>query len=133
MTTRTKMALAISFAISFLAVGVPYWQIPYSRVSLPDTLYSFGLVVVFAFSAVARILAGARLLPTTVVIGAAAPCAVLARVTYETSIDPTSHNLWPFEIVIASAVGVLAALCGALVGGLLASTQRRLRSDRGVS
>jgi len=41
-----KYWLAASFAISFFAVGVPYWQIPYAKVSLPDTLYGAGLLVV---------------------------------------------------------------------------------------
>lgn len=30
--------LVAAFVISFFAVGVPYWQIPYAKVSLPNTL-----------------------------------------------------------------------------------------------
>jgi hypothetical protein len=43
----------------------------------------------------------------------------MARVVYETAIDPTSHNLWPFELVIAAGVGFLIASAGSLVGGFL--------------
>jgi hypothetical protein len=59
-----------------------------------------------------------------VVIGASTPCAVMARVIYDTSADPTSHNLWPFEIVIAIGLGFVASLVGAVVGGFLASATR---------
>ena len=34
--------------------------------------------------------------------------------------DPTAHNLWPLEIVIAALLGLAAALVGALAGSLAA-------------
>ena len=36
--------LVAAFLVSFLAVGFPYWQIPYAKVSLPSTLYGPGPV-----------------------------------------------------------------------------------------
>ena len=33
---------------------------------------------------------------------------VVVRIVVDTSRDPTSHNLWPIEIVLWSAVGVVA-------------------------
>jgi hypothetical protein len=38
--------------------------------------------------------------------------AVMGRVGVETSRDPTSHNLWPFEVVIAGSIGFAGALLG---------------------
>lgn len=35
---------------------------------------------------------------------------VVLRIVVETAIDPTSHNLWPFEILIAGAIGGCAML-----------------------
>jgi hypothetical protein len=35
--------------------------------------------------------------------------AVIARVAVETTRDPTSHNLWPFEVVITGFFGFVAA------------------------
>ena len=58
---------------------------------------------------------------TTVIVGASVPAAVFARVIYDTSSDPTSHNLWPFEIILAAGPGLIAALAGAFAGKLLAS------------
>ena len=38
--------------------------------------------------------------------------AVLVRVTWETTADPTSHNLWPFEVAIAGFFGLLSGVIG---------------------
>ena len=38
----------------------------------------------------------------------------------DTSIDPTSHNLWLFEVVIAAGLGFGTSLIGAIAGGLVA-------------
>jgi len=43
-------------------------------------------------------------------LAAAVPCALMAfvvlRIVVDTALDPTSHNLWPFEIVRAGALSV---------------------------
>ncbi len=113
------MLLAAFFA-SFLAVGLPYWRLPYASVSLPSTLYGFGLVIVFLASAASRLVPSVRFLPAFAVVGAAVPCVVMVRVSYETTADPTSHNLWPFEIVIAAMLGFSISFVGSLLGGWLA-------------
>lgn len=35
------------------------------------------------------------------IVGASVPVAVLFRIAVETTADPTTHNLWPFEVIIA--------------------------------
>jgi hypothetical protein len=98
-TMMTKIAkttaiywLAAAFLVGFFTVGVPYWQIVYSKVSLPDTLYGAGLFVVGVLAAAAaRAFGKARLVAVIFVVGAAIPAAVLARVAVETARDPTSH------------------------------------------
>jgi hypothetical protein len=122
-------ALLAAFLASFLAVGVPYWRIPYDRASLPSSLYGAGLVVVFLAAAACRLLASVRFGPA-VLVGAAVPGAILARVAYETAADPTSHNLWPFEMVIAAGVGFSASFGGSLAGGLLRPWIRHEGPDR---
>jgi len=56
-----------------------------------------------------------KLLPT-VAAGAGVPLAVLAKVAWDVAGDPTSHNLWPFELVIALGVAAVPAVLGALAG-----------------
>ena len=100
MTLRAAFWLVAAFAISFFAVGVPYWQIPYSKLSLPTTLYDTGSVVVGLLAAAARALGKARLMTVILAVGAAVPVPILTRIAVDTARDPTSHNLWPFEIVV---------------------------------
>jgi hypothetical protein len=117
--------LAAASIVSFFAVGLPYWQIAYAKVSLPDTLYGAGLVAVFVLAAAARTFGRARLVTVILVVGAAVPAVVLARVAVETGHDPTSHNLWPFELIIAALVGMASSSAGALIGSLPALFSKR--------
>ena len=52
-------------------------------------------------------------------LGAVVPFAVMAfvvaRIVVDTSRDPTSHNLWPFEIVYSGAAGLVLIVVLALV------------------
>jgi hypothetical protein len=124
MTLRAAFWLVAAFVISFFAVGLPYWQIPYAKVSLPSTLYGMGLVVVGVLAAAARAIGKARLLSVILAVGAAVPAPILARITVDTAKDPTSHNLWPLEFIIAAVIGVLCSSAGALVGSLPAFFSR---------
>ena len=112
--------LVAAFVLGFFAVGVPYWQIPYAKVSLPDTLYGAGLLVVGVLAAAARGFGKVRLLAVILAVGASVPAAVLVRVAVDMAKDPTAHNLWPFEFIIAALVGVFCSSAGALIGSLLA-------------
>jgi len=110
--------LIAAFVISFFAVGFPYWQIPYAKVSLPSTLYGMGLVVVGVLAAAARAVVKARFLAVILAVGAAVPAPIPARIAVDTAKNPSSHNLWPFEFIIAAMLGVLCSSAGALVGSL---------------
>lgn len=125
MTRSSPAWLPIAFAIAFAGVGFRYWQLAYSQVNLPDALYGPGLVAVFVVALMVRAFGLARFLVGWLLIASAVPAAVMARIAVETASDPTSHNLWPFEIVIAAGVGLFAALGGALLGSLFL-----LRSSR---
>jgi hypothetical protein len=118
MKLRGAFWLVAAFVISFFAVGFPFWQIPYAKVSLPSTLYGMGLVVVGVLAAAARAVGKARFLAVILAVGAAVPAPILARIAVDTAKDTTSHNLWPFEFIIAAVIGVLCSSTGALVGSL---------------
>jgi hypothetical protein len=113
---RRYVASSFGFVAAFVAVGIPYWRVPYSQVSLPNALYGLGLAVVFVAAAALCWRFGSGFRAATAAAGAAPPAAVLARVVIETALDPTSHNLWPFEVAIAVTVGLLVASLGAVVG-----------------
>jgi hypothetical protein len=118
MTRSSPAWLLIAFLIAFIGVGFRFWQIPYPQASLPDSLYSPGLVAVGVVALMARAFGLARFWKVWLLIAASVPLAVLARVIVETSRDPTSHSLWPLELGIAVALGLGCALVGTLLGNL---------------
>lgn len=118
------------FAAAFLAVGIPYWLIPYSKLNLPDGVLGVGLLVVVVAAAVARISSGRRFFVVVAVMGASVPAAVMARVIFDGFRDSSSHNLWPFELVIAVFVGGVVAFVGALIGSLVLRMSGSGPSDR---
>jgi hypothetical protein len=122
--------LIASFVVALFATGISYWQIPYSKASLPSSLYNLSLAVVWIASFTLRLLSKASFAQATLMVGLAVPAMVLARVIVETSQDPTSHNLWPLELIIASAVGLTVSLVGSLAGGLLARLVKVGAADR---
>ncbi|MFN2316240.1 MAG: hypothetical protein ABR551_00175 [Gemmatimonadales bacterium] len=108
--------VVVTWLVAFLAVGLPYWSLPYAGVNLPNALPTLGLLVVGGF---ALFLVASRRLSlgmATGILATTVPAAVLFRVIVEVADDPTSHNLWPFELVIAGVVGVLVAGVGGLIG-----------------
>ena len=111
--------------VALFAVGVPYWLIPYSKLNLPDAVLGAGLLVVIVAAALARMYSGRPLWRVVAVIGSVVPTVVLARVVVDWLHDSTSHNLWPFEVVIAVFVGGTAALAGSLLGSLVRLLSRR--------
>jgi len=113
-----------SFLVGFLVVGVPYWRIPYNKATSAAVMG--GAILIGVIALIARVLIEARFLRVVLVLAAAVPAAVMARVVVDTTRDPTSHNLWPFELVIAFAAG----LAGTAPGTLLGSVFRRLLGKR---
>jgi hypothetical protein len=118
MSRTCSLWLAASFTAAVLAVGIPYWQTPYARVSLPNTLMGAGLLVVVVGAALARAVGTCRFVATWLVMGLSVPVVVVGRVVVDTAVDPTSHNLWPFEVIIACVVGLLASLTGVVAGSI---------------
>ena len=106
--------LAVAFLTGFLLVGVPYWRIPYNKATFESLVG--GAVLTGTVALIARLALRARFLVVVAVVAAAVPFAVFARVVADGMRDPTSHNLWPFEVVIAWVVGFAGAAPGALVG-----------------
>jgi hypothetical protein len=83
-----------------------------------------------AAAALTRAFSDNRFWRTVLVTSAAVPGAVFARVIVDAWRDPTSHNLWPLEILIALVMGLAVTVLGALLGSVF----RRLfrgRATRG--
>lgn len=112
---------ATAFAVSTLAIGFSFWQLPYKRIALPNSLFGVGMVLVIAIAVLLRASGKGSFRETLLASAAAFPAAVLLRIVFDTFGDSTSHNLWPFELVIAAVVGAIVGALGAALGGAAAS------------
>jgi ABC-type thiamin/hydroxymethylpyrimidine transport system permease subunit len=120
---RDSLRLKVAFVAVFFAVGIPYWLVPYNK-TLPTPVIAIGLAALVA-AAASLAFTGTRFPKAFLVPGLAVPAAAMARIVVEVFHDKTSHNLWPFEIVIATGIGIPVALVGALLGRLLAKALGR--------
>jgi protein-S-isoprenylcysteine O-methyltransferase Ste14 len=120
MQLSASRAAAIAFVLTFFAVGIPFWSIPYSKLNVPDGLYGFGLVVAFAAAAALCATMKTTFRRAWLVVGLAVPAALMARVIVEGILDPTRHNLWPLALMIAAGLGLIVSCAGAVVGLVLA-------------
>ncbi len=128
MALHGRHQLLVGLAAGFLAVGTPYWAISYRDAQLPSSLLTPALAVVAAAAAIVRAVGAAPFWRIVGIVGASAPAVVVARVAVETTRDPTSHNLWPFEVAIACGVGFACSLVGAVAGSGVSLVARRRRS-----
>ncbi len=104
--------------VSTLAMGFFHWRTPYSQADFvpliaPWLIISTLLGALFSHREIQiGLLRGAA-------VAAGGPLAVVLRVIVEVVADPTSHNLWPFEIIIAGILTGPTALLGAFLGSLV--------------
>lgn len=125
--TSTSMNRRIvwgGFCAAVVSLGLKYWLIPYGTLNLPEALLGPGLAVTGFGCAIAVALGAAKFWRGVLVFGSAAPTTVMIRVVVECVADPTRHNLWPFEVVIAYGVGLPWAAGGAVIGWCLAWIRR---------
>jgi hypothetical protein len=108
-----------AFALGFFSTGIPYWLIPYGQISLPGTLMGPGLAGIVLAAMLLRAFSVTSFWKAVRLLTWAPAAAVMARVIVEGVLDPTSHNLWPFEVVFALAVGFACSLAGAFLGTIV--------------
>ncbi len=95
----------LAFAVVVLAAGIPYWRIPYDELNrghfavLPGAL----LLGFLTFILIVTKVAPAKSIALAML--ACVPVIVCISIAKDTARDPTSHNLWPFELIIAAIAG----------------------------
>mgnify|MGYP003384557120 CR=1 FL=1 len=118
MNSNQNMSMKFYACLTFISVGIPYWLIPYNKLNLPDALITPLLIIPFISCILLRIRTTHKLSKITWLIGASMVGAVVARIFVDVIRDGTSHNLWPFEIIIASIISFPLALIGVFAGSL---------------
>jgi hypothetical protein len=111
-----KLIPICGFIASTFVIGTPFWLLPYAQLNLPNGLYGPGLLLLVCSAAASHAFAAATFWKSVAIAAAALPTIVMLRVSFETTADPTSHNLWPFELLISGMLGFTCALAGGLIG-----------------
>lgn len=119
MTDRRTKWLVSCFAAGLLLTGIPYWRLPYNANIFVDPAMLIGMVGLGIVTALLTSSGLAGLARAFWTMLAVFPAAVALRVVIETAQDPTDHNLWPFELVIAAIFSLVAVVPGLLVGLML--------------
>jgi hypothetical protein len=114
---------AVTAVVATGVYGTVWWSAAYADLDFGAfTLGVFALAAVPAIalraSGVAPFLMAAGTLPAALIT------AVMVRVAVDVMADPTSHNLWPFEVVFAGVIGAFWGLVAAGVGELLLRLRR---------
>lgn len=104
----------IGVALGTLVCGLPY--LFYDAASPPITVTSVALATAAAGLALFR--PGVRW-QIGAGVGVGLLIVFVAQIIVDTNRDPTSHNLWPFEIPIALVIGLPPAILGVLLGNFL--------------
>ncbi len=119
----------LAFITATLLVGLPYWSIPYSKLTLAAALASWSLVAVGALALALVATGQARFWRALLVTAGAVPMAIMLRVVVDGIQDPSAHNLWPAELGFGIVRALPYAVLGAVVGWLL----RRGRISKAAS
>ncbi|MEO7986139.1 MAG: hypothetical protein ABI766_06365 [Gemmatimonadales bacterium] len=115
-----QLRLLAAVVAGLLACGIPLWPIPYQQVNMPGNPSASAWLILGGLAGLmAGYLTRERFWPPVLAVALGFVCAVYGRVEVETSRDPTLHNLWPFEVVIAGGIGLVAAVIGLGVARLL--------------
>jgi hypothetical protein len=71
-----------------------------------------GVLLGFLFCLLTRL----RLSTIVIIITISNTVALICKIIVDMQVDPTSHNLFPFEIIISAFIACIAAVIGAAVG-----------------
>lgn len=117
-STESDLPVALlAVAVTTAVIAVPYWASSYASVRDDGIFGSFFLVqgALVAGTVVACSLTRSRIWLVLGAMFACTPIAVLGRVLVDTAADPTSHNLWPLEVILAVIISVPPIGVGALI------------------
>lgn len=118
--------LGLAFAAVVLAAGIPYWRLPYDEINrghfaiLPGALLLGFLTLLLVAAEVARV----KAIAVTMLL--CVPAIDVVSIVKDTTADPTSHNLWPFELAIAAISGALVVVPAMLAGLAARWAMRRM-------
>jgi len=116
---------ALAFVAATLVIGVPYWAIPYDKFDLGHVEVLPGAILLSLLTMMLIGKGNAKARTAFLVMSMVAPTVDLIAIVHDTSTDPTTHNLAPFELIIAWLLGAAFVLAGLALGLALRAWDRR--------
>lgn len=116
---KDKEGIILLLVVTIVA-GAVYWSVPYGEVNFFGTqfLITWGIIaIVGGFLGVQFLRKSTR--HSAVIVSTGFLLAVLMRIIVEGIQDPTSHNLFPFEIFITMILSFPPALIGSWLANYL--------------
>jgi hypothetical protein len=119
MSTQRKWPWLIgAFALCFFAGGPIVWTGSY--VDYLEMGFPWGILLLMAVASLfLSWVVGVGIVAGALAVASALPTIVFTRVVLDGVQDPSSHNLWPFEIVMAVGLALITTFPFAAVGTLL--------------
>jgi hypothetical protein len=104
---------------AMLIAGISYWTFSYERMSYDKIIFSW-TISAFITTSILSYFFPKEFFKNALLTTAGFELAIIVRAIYDiTFVDPTSHNLIPFELVINGFLAFLPALAGAFIIGML--------------
>lgn len=113
MIRRSTLWLACAFVAGFFLVGLPHWAPSARFLDPPMILALAGLAAMAMMLVVGEVASAPR---AWLIMALCMPTAAIAGIIEDVARDPTSHHLWPFELVVALMLGGFAVAPGAFAG-----------------
>ena len=111
------------FSLALLFAGLAWWPAPYNHWSLRLTSARVGLMLL-ALLAVGAGLSKLKIREGVLWVGTGLPVAAVLRVAVDVQKDPTSHNLWPLELIMVAFGSAVLVLPSFGIGRMLRALLR---------
>ena len=99
--------------VGLIAGGISYWFNPYNRPLFGISIFTIMVISTFIGSFFLTILLIEKPYKIALLATLGVILAVIARIIFDGIMDPTSHNLAPFEIIICGSITIISTLVGA--------------------
>jgi len=116
MTRPGCIWLLLAFASVVLAAGIPYWRLSYDQVNRGEFQVMPGAILLGLLTLILVLLAVAPVRRIATMMLACVPVIDAVSIVQHTARDPTSHNLWPLELVFATIAGAAIVIPAVLLG-----------------
>lgn len=114
-SNRSIISALIIIIVSVFAAATFYWTMPYADIDKTSPTGWFGAA--FLAGIICGVFSEKHFARSGLLVTVGFALAIALRVVYDTTfVDPTSHNLFPIEVIIWSVMAAIPAFIGTLVG-----------------